>query len=83
MEVKLKLSAQKQLDKISDKLASKIAGEIVELASDPFPLNSKKLVGWHNQYRLRMGDYRIIYVVDKENKEIVVTEVVLRKDAYR
>ena len=58
-QVTLSKTAQKQLDKIPDNVASPILNSIAGLASDPRPQECKKLRG-RNGYRIRQGIYRII-----------------------
>lgn len=83
MIVILKPSAAKDLDRLPDQIARRIADRLQGLEQDPFPPNSKKLSGWNNTYRLRVGDYRVVYVVNTPLKQIFVTKVRHRKDVYR
>ena len=53
------------------------------LATDPFPRGTSKLSGAEHLYRVRVGDYRIIYSVDDQAKLIFVHYVRHRRDAYR
>jgi mRNA interferase RelE/StbE len=73
--------AQKQLDKLPDNIAEPILGAIGTLANNPRPNGCKKLKD-RNGYRIRVGDYRIIYEVFDN---ILVVEVIAlghRKDIY-
>jgi mRNA interferase RelE/StbE len=73
--------AQKQLDKFANNLASRLIDAIYTLANDPRPAGCKKLKG-REGYRIRVGDYRIIYeIVDNV---LIVNVVALghRKDIY-
>lgn len=74
--------AQKELDKIPDPLAKNIAKHILALSNNPYPQNSKKLQGQDN-YRLRIGSFRVIFTVDKRKKEITILRVADRKTIYR
>jgi mRNA interferase RelE/StbE len=56
---------------------------IEALKDEPFPRQSIKLAGAEQLYRLRIGDYRVIYGVDVEVKQIIVHYVRHRRDAYR
>jgi mRNA interferase RelE/StbE len=73
--------AEKQLDKLSDKIAEPIFETIASLAEDPRPHGCKKLKG-NKGYRIRVGNYRVIYeIIDKE----LIVEVINvgdRKDVY-
>lgn len=53
------------------------------LASDPFPHGARKLSGSEHTYRIRMGDYRMIYNVLEKESRVEISRVRHRKDAYR
>lgn len=79
--VLLSLKAQKQLDKLSDNIAEPIIQAISELEKNPRPAGCKKLKG-RDGYRIRVGNYRVIYeIVDTE---LIVDVITLghRKDIY-
>ncbi len=73
----------KDLDKISKEDVKKILGLIEELSSNPRPPSSKKLSGKASFYRIRQGDYRIIYEIKSRKKEIRVILIKHRSEAYR
>ncbi|MCL5991581.1 MAG: type II toxin-antitoxin system RelE/ParE family toxin [Bacteroidetes bacterium] len=52
------------------------------LKSEPRPAGCKKLIGFHNLWRIRIGDYRIIYSIDDSDKIIDISTIKHRKDAY-
>jgi len=76
-------TAEKQLKKLSAGVQRKIAAVIVSLGIEPRPYGSKKLSGSMSTYRVRVGDYRVIY--DIHNRDITVTVLKLgyRKDIYK
>jgi mRNA interferase RelE/StbE len=80
--VRLKRSAEKELDVLPAKVHDKIIKAILSLKENPFPRSAKKLHGRQGA-RIRVGNYRILYVVDDTNKEIEVFSVADRKDVYR
>ncbi|MGA2958198.1 MAG: type II toxin-antitoxin system RelE/ParE family toxin [Thermodesulfobacteriota bacterium] len=80
--VRLKRSAEKELDGLPAKVHDKIIKAILSLEENPFPRSAKKLHGRQGA-RIRVGNYRILYVVDHTNKEIEVFSVADRKDVYR
>jgi mRNA interferase RelE/StbE len=82
-EVVWKGSSYHDLKKIDRQYISRIVNAIESLANDPFPVQSKKLVDSESSYRLRVGDYRVIYQVNSEKKEVTVYHVRHRKDAYK
>lgn len=77
-------SVEKDFKKISSAKHSILLSEIENLASNPFPVSKyKKLKGTVNSYRLRVGNYRILYEVEKHLKIITVYRVRHRKDVYK
>jgi mRNA interferase RelE/StbE len=79
--IQISKTAQKELDKLSDKLAEPILHAIADLAFDPRPHGYKKLKGL-NGYRIRSGDYRIIYEIKDSLLIVKVINVGHRKDVY-
>ena len=74
--------AQKQLMKMNMAAISAIREAIASLAVNPRPTGCKKLKG-EPAWRIRVGDYRVIYEVDDEKVTIIVITVGHRKDVYR
>lgn len=74
---------KKQLNKLNREILFKIYNAIKALKLNPRPRNVKKLVGLQNCYRIRIGNYRILYTVDDKNKCVTIYKVLHRKDAYR
>jgi len=82
MEVRITRKALKEIDKLPSAYAKKITKNLLDLESNPFPSNSKKLVGEKN-YRIRIGIYRAIYTIDKGKKLVRVLRVKHRREVYR
>ncbi len=78
-----KASVEHDLKRIDRQYISKILDAIESLAKNPFPVQSRKLKDSESCYRLRVGDYRVIYQVDTENKFVIIYHVRHRKDAYK
>ncbi len=74
--------AKRQGDKLPQAIQRRIIKAVQRLASDPFPRGVRKLTG-SDYYRLRVGDYRIIYEVHKDKLVILVIRIGHRKDVYR
>ena len=53
------------------------------LASNPRPAQVEKLAGSENAYRIRRGDYRVLFTVDDQKKAVVVYKVAHRREVYR
>ena len=82
-EIDWKGSSCHDLKKIDRQYLPRIVNAIESLADDPFPAQSKKLVDSESSYRLRVGDYRVIYQVDSEKKVVTIYHVRHRKDVYK
>lgn len=74
--------AQKQLAKISANDYKRVKQAILDLAQDARPPGSKKLKG-RPGWRIRHGDYRIIYEIQDDQLIIIVLDVGHRKDIYK
>lgn len=77
----LSKTAQKQLDKLSDNIADPIINTIAMLANNPRPNGCKKLKG-RDGYRIRQGNFRIIYDIYDNRLIIEVILIAHRKDVY-
>lgn len=82
-KIKLKPSAIRTLAKIPKDDQKAIRLRIDSLANTPFPPNVKKLEGEEDLYRVRTGDYRIIYQIHKKILLIIVLAIGHRKEVYR
>ena len=82
-DVILKPQAQKDLDSFSGKLLSRIEDAVLGLYDEPRPHNSKKLSGGGSRWRIRAGDYRILYEIDDSQKIVKVYRIAHRKEVYR
>ena len=80
--VLIKPSAARQIEALPSKDRKNIAAKIHGLATQPRPLGTKKLSG-QQKYRLRQGNYRILYLVDDEQAIVVVVRIAHRREAYR
>ena len=80
--VHLKQSAAKEIQALPRKDRARIIKRIRTLSEDPRPAGSTKLSG-REAYRIRQGDYRIVYTVDDEDRVVMVSVVAHRRDAYR
>ena len=80
--INIKKSVEKDLRKLPTSVISRVIEAIENLKDDPYPRQSKKLKSTEKTYRLRVGNYRIIYQVDEERKEIVIYHVRHRENVY-
>ncbi len=74
---------QKQLDALPDDVYERIAVKIQQLAEDPRPDGVVKMKGFDNEYRIRIGDYRIRYEINDKELIILLLHCKHRKDVYR
>ena len=81
--VEFRSSAARELRNLPAAIQSKIIPLIDGLRMNPRPTAAKKLRGPGGYFRLRLGDYRIVYRVDDRCRSILVTRIRHRKDAYR
>jgi len=81
--VTFKASALKQLEKLSRPLARRLFTRASALGDHPRAPGHVKLAGAANLYRVRVGDYRIVYAIDDNAKVIDVRIVAHRRDVYR
>lgn len=82
MRLLLTSRAQKELDKIGDKFALRISQKIYQLQTNPYGLGSQKLEGGKG-YRIRIGDYRVIYTIEKDNQTIFIIKIAHRREVYK
>ena len=80
--LEIKQSAQKELDALDDTLFTRIDRKILALAGNPRPAGCKKLKGFKDQWRVRVGDWRVLYIIDDAAKRVGVTRIAHRREAY-
>jgi mRNA interferase RelE/StbE len=81
-KIEWKASAKKELRKIDKQQIPKILETVEKLALDPHPANHKKLLGTEHNFRIRVGNYRIIYFLEDDQLLIEIIRVRHRKDVY-
>lgn len=72
--------AEKQIKKLSAAVKTKIKDACEEIRDDPWHKNTIKVQGYDNIRRKRVGRYRILYLVDKQDTEIIVIKIELRDE---
>ena len=82
MKVKITAKAQKSFLKLPDNIQKRIADAIDGLAENPLPTGVKKLTNQPG-YRIRVGDYRILYIIDSKNKILTIVLVAHRSVVYK
>ena len=81
--VHFKPSADRQLQRLPEPVQKRIVAGVAALAENPRPAGVVKLVGDDNLWRIRIGDYRVVYEIHDTRLVILVLRVAHRKDAYR
>jgi mRNA interferase RelE/StbE len=81
-QVALTASAEKELHGLPPKMVARIVPRLEGLASAPRPPGCKKLKGGDNEWRIRIGDYRVVYEIDDTAKTVDVTRIAHRREAY-
>ena len=76
-------SARRELERLPVRIAEVVLGHIEALQADPRPPGVKKIHGADDLWRLRVGDYRVIYTIDDTARLVDVSAIRDRKDAYR
>jgi len=76
-------SARKELERLSANVVSRVFPKIEALAQSPRPPGCRKLQGFENLWRIRIGDYRVIYQVFDEELVVDIVAVRHRSKAYR
>jgi mRNA interferase RelE/StbE len=80
--IEIKKSAAKEIEKLPGNEIKKVLNKIKELSQNPRPIGCKKL-SKEEKYRIRQGNYRILYQVKDDLLIIFVVKVAHRKDVYR
>jgi mRNA interferase RelE/StbE len=75
-------SAEKELSKLSSEMQMRIGRAIRSLEADPFPPTAKRLKG-REEFRIRVGDYRILYTVENNSRLLTVSAIGHRREVYR
>jgi mRNA interferase RelE/StbE len=80
--LELSHTAHRQIRKLPEQIQERVNQAILRLAEDQRPPGVKKLMA-REGYRVRVGDYRILYYVNDREKLVIVYRVMPRQDVYR
>jgi mRNA interferase RelE/StbE len=81
--VRIDEDAERQLAKIPKRMASRVSEKIVALGIEPRPHGVVKMSGIRNMFRIRVGDYRVVYSIFDRELVVLVIRIGARKDVYR
>lgn len=79
--IRINRSAEKEMDRLPAAVFKRVATALLSLEQDPRPRGCRKLRG-SDQYRLRVGVYRVLYVISDEDRLVEVVAVGHRRDVY-
>ena len=82
-EVHLERAAENDLKRLTTSTFHRIIPQIRALAENPRPLGCRKLTGSKNDWRIRIGDYRVLYEIDEKAKAVRIMRVRHRREVYR
>ena len=75
-------SARKELTGLPTDAIARLLPKIRELVGNPRPTGCKKLHGYRNRWRIRAGNYRVVYTIDDAGKSVDITRIAHRKEVY-
>ena len=82
-EIQFKTSAWKAFGKLKGEARGRVAEAIMALAENPMPQNARKLSARGDFYRIRVGDYRVIYEIHENTLVVLILKVGHRRDVYK
>ena len=82
-EIRFTRAAERGLASLPKRDQRRVDAAILGLAGDPHPPGSKKLEGAGDLYRIRVGDYRVLYTVEHDRLVVLVVDIGNRRDIYR
>jgi mRNA interferase RelE/StbE len=82
-QVVIERRAEKDLDRLSPPIHRRVSESIVALGAAPRPPGCRKLVGGDDDWRIRVGDYRVIYQIADAVRVIRITRVRHRREVYK
>jgi len=80
--IDIKPSARRELEGLSDRLVARLMPKIEGLSANQRPSGCRKLRGYKDLWRIRVGDYRVVYIIDDDHKTVSVTRVAHRREVY-
>ena len=80
--VEVKPPAQKELEELPDELLARVVRKLDALGDAPRPAGCRKLKGCEDQWRIRVGDWRVVYIIDDAAKLVSVTRIAHRREVY-
>jgi mRNA interferase RelE/StbE len=82
-EVYIEKTAESDLKRLPTSTFQRVIPQIRALAQNPRPSGCRKLTGSKNDWRIRIGDYRVLYEIDEKVKAVRILRVRHRREVYR
>jgi len=82
-QVVIERRAEKEMDRLSAPIHRRVSAAILALAFEPRPVGCRKLVGGGDDWRIRVGDYRVVYQIADTVKVVRIHRVRHRRDVYK
>lgn len=76
-------TARKELGKLDRQIARRVARAVSALGANPRPAGCRRLVGYDDLWRIRVGDYRVIYTIRDAELIVLALRIAHRSDVYR
>ena len=80
--VEVKRSARKELEALPNNLLSRVVSKLESLGRTPRPTGCKKLKGYKDLWRVRVGEWRVVYIINDGAKVVSVTRIAHRREVY-
>ncbi|HEY7556281.1 MAG TPA: type II toxin-antitoxin system RelE/ParE family toxin [Candidatus Binatia bacterium] len=82
-EVLIERTAERDLKSLPTNIFNRIVSRIKTLSENPRPSGCHKLAGSRNDWRIRIGDYRVVYEIDDPHKRVKIFRIRHRREVYR
>ena len=80
--VEVKPAARKELEALPDSVLARVLRKMETLRQTPRPAGCKKLKGYKDQWRVRVGDWRVVYIIDDAAKLVSIARIGHRREVY-
>lgn len=81
--VEFERSAKKELDRLDSSIRARVLRKVAALEEDPRPPGATRLAGADDLWRIRIGDYRVVYAIEDDRLVVIVVRVAGRGKVYR
>ncbi|MCY4014977.1 MAG: type II toxin-antitoxin system RelE/ParE family toxin [Gammaproteobacteria bacterium] len=82
-DLEISRTAERQLRRLPRADQARVVQAMLQLATDPYPRGTRKLLGYDDVFRIRVGQYRVLYSVSEATVIVVVLKIGHRRDVYR